>query len=54
VRLGASAPAAGRSGWGSGRLGGPAAAGGADMDGARPYLAGMCQGIFSWDGNAAG
>jgi hypothetical protein len=35
VRVGASAPAAGRSWWGSGRSGGPAAAGGSDMNGAR-------------------
>jgi len=31
----------------SGRLGGPAAAGGADMNGGRTYLEGRCQGIFS-------
>ena len=35
-----SAPAAGRSWWGSGRLVGPAAADGADTDRTRPYLEG--------------
>ena len=53
MRLGASAPAAGRSWWGSGGLVGPAAAGGADMGGARTSLAGICQGIYSFIAAAA-